>query len=437
MRKIFVLLFLILSAKFYASAQGHKIEVSLPTNPDTTFYLAQHTDDGFFVKDTARSDHFGNMVFDGKNTLEPGMYVMLLQRKALFSFLLVDQYFQIIADSGKTNREVRFVGSKEAILYDEFLKQSNAKFKQVKTNNFTQEMYLFAQDYLLKAKNTLAEKVIRANLSPMGFKTLGKINTKQDSVLFNKQMLLTFWNNIDFTDERLANMPFIATKWKQYFELINTFSNDTLCKISDDLINKTNLSSPFRKKMIVRMANTFIGSKYQGHDSVYVHLAEKYMLNSDLFPDSSTQAINIGLVSSYKPNLIGKTLQNFTVADTLNRFFSLNTAKSPYFIVVFYDPGCHHCQDFIKELTAKQAEFKKNGVDIWLICNDLNKNSWMQFVRNLPINSFVHGFDLKRNLNIRQTFNVQTLPTVYLLDKNYKILANKKIKVTDYFNLLK
>ncbi len=439
MKKKIVLLFAILICGFITQAQNHRIEIDLHAYPDTTFYLAQNTDDGFFIKDTARTNRDGQMIFEGKNTLDVGFYALLLHRKVIFTFLLVDQYFKIVADTGKANRNIRFIGSKESSLYNDFLKESNTRYNEVKVNNpakVTQEMYLFAQNYLLKAQNTFAEKVIKANLSPLGFQMLNNLSTKQDSISFNKQFLQYYWDNIDFKDDRIASLPLFTTKWDKYFALIGSLKLDTLCSIADNLINRTQPTSEFRKKLIVRIANSFIGSKNLGLDSVYVHISEKHLINSTLFADSSTQKINKDLVASYKPNLVGKVLLDFTVADTLNKFYSLNAEKSPYLLVVFYDPNCHHCQEFVKELLKKQTELNQASMSVWLICNDHNHLEWKNYLRTLPPNTFVHGFDLSNRIDIRKKYNVQSLPTVYLLNKDKKILVNKKWKVVDYFQFV-
>jgi thiol-disulfide isomerase/thioredoxin len=98
----------------------------------------------------------------------------------------------------------------------------------------------------------------------------------------------------------------------------------------------------------------------------------------------------------------------------------LSDIKSKYTLVVFGASWCPKCKEEIPEIAKYYQDWKKNGVEVLLVSLDDNDMDFINFASAFP---FISVCDHQKwNSPIAQSYYVFSTPTMYLLDKEQKII---------------
>lgn len=188
------------------------------------------------------------------------------------------------------------------------------------------------------------------------------------------------------------------------------------------------------KKMLVENSSTYMAL-------FMLQLRSKSFTPADLeelFPvlakDYLQTPAGIRLTDFMKHNKsleIGQFLPDFTYVDQFQKKFSLNQVKgSRGTLVVFWASWCGPCRQEIPELKKLYAKYKNKGISIVSISTDHNITEWKKALlyekmswpnlSNLPGNS----------KEINQTYNLNAIPSMFLLDKDNKIIIADEFEMT-------
>jgi thiol-disulfide isomerase/thioredoxin len=89
-------------------------------------------------------------------------------------------------------------------------------------------------------------------------------------------------------------------------------------------------------------------------------------------------------------------------------------------LVVFGASWCPKCTEEIPEIAKRYSKWNEKGIEVVFISLDENRTSFESFANDFP---FISYSDLKKwNSPIVKDFYVSGTPTLFLLDKNRKIL---------------
>jgi thiol-disulfide isomerase/thioredoxin len=145
--------------------------------------------------------------------------------------------------------------------------------------------------------------------------------------------------------------------------------------------------------------------------------------------------------------LIGETAANLEFADTAGKPKALYDVDAPYTVVIFWDPNCGHCKDEIPRVDSiYRASWQKKGVKIYAVLSEGEKlkSEWISFINAKKIGDWIHVYQTKASVEeetknqrptFRQLYNVEVTPTMYLLDKEKRIIA-KKLTIEQMNDLL-
>ncbi|MCC5916357.1 MAG: TlpA family protein disulfide reductase [Cryomorphaceae bacterium] len=98
----------------------------------------------------------------------------------------------------------------------------------------------------------------------------------------------------------------------------------------------------------------------------------------------------------------------------------LSEFKSEYTVVVFGASWCPKCTEEIPQMAQLYEKWKANGVEVLFVSLDQDEKSFRDFSQNLPFTSIC---DFKKwEGKVVNDYYVFATPTMYLLDKNLKIV---------------
>ena len=416
---------------------------------DSSMVLAHWYRSGtqYIPKDTARMDAEGRFVFEGAKALPQGLYLVLTPKQRYMEFIVDDkQTFSFVTDTASFIKAMRVTGSTENEKFYDY-QQALAKFyeeaqvidiqRKMRNDAVSTAMFNKQQNELAKKANTLrvdfiannkglfAAKVVSANSEPEVPEAPKAANGRPDSTWTFNYYKAHYWDNIDLTDERFLLTPVYQRKLERYIKELTVQQSDSLIKEADMLAEKTKASKEMNLYTIYWITSEYERPKVLGTDGVFIHMAEKYYLTGIMpLSDSAALAKVKEKVNTMKPLLIGKVLPPLSVSDTLRRPINYAGIKADYLIVFLYDVDCGHCRKAIPDVKKYIDANRGKGIQILAVPTpNGSPEAWKKLIREFKIQNWINGYDYDFRTDFRHQYDVFTTPTVYVLDKEKKIIG--------------
>jgi thiol-disulfide isomerase/thioredoxin len=446
-----------------AGAQGYRITATMKGGAGY-LYLGYYFGDQKFLQDSALMDKKGTAVFEGKKRLPGGLYILVDPEKSRFFDLVIDknQNFSVTTDTSfvllkltgsKENNDLKIYQDFNNVLFRNFpsfqSELSNAKNKKdsLTAQEKMNAVYLKAQQwrdsFTLANPDEFLSLMFRLMREP-DYKIEG--TKREDTLNAIYKYKEDYWKDISYADIRLLRTPVFESRLSKYLEYVVPRHPDSLKLEIDRFILYSRTDTTMFKYYISRFTNEFMASKYMGLDVVFLHLFEKYYLTGQvtwLGEKDSTLIYNRAY--NLMGNIIGEPAADMSMLDKDDRPKNLYSIASPYTLVVFWDPDCGHCREQVPIIDSLyKAGWNKKGIKVVGVLVDTIrtdpskwpavKSKWTDYINKNGLTEWIHLYqpfamredERRRNIpNFRQNYDVYQTPTIYLLDKDKRIVAKK------------
>lgn len=440
-----------------ANSQGYRVTLNTPNFKSGLTYLIYYYGANMNIEDSALINEKGIAVFKKDKALPPGIYSIVFPGKAKMVDFLVskEQLISITADTADLINKTVINGSKENALFQQYQKYISVKGQELQKEQEAYKLSASQPDSLLHQKNYTSlnnelnqyrENIIKQNpeaMLTMLFQSMkspvvpiAKPVTKDDSINNYNYYKKHYWDGITFMDDAIIRTPFFLPKVEKYFREVLVPAPDSIIKEADFLLLLARSNTNMYQFLLNWLTDEYIYPKYMGQDAVFVHLFEKYhskgvsgWLNEKQLTTISNRAYML------MANLIGEKAADLELTDTTEKISSLYNVKAEYTVVCFWDPTCGHCREEVPRLDSfYRAKWKTLGVKIYAVLTENEKAKWLEFIREKNLKEWVHVYQteeskkeegLSQKPGFRQLYDVTQTPTIYLLDKEKRIIAKK------------
>jgi thiol-disulfide isomerase/thioredoxin len=453
----------LLQAAIVLAQNGYEIKVTLTPFKNEYIYLGHYSGKQYPIVDSVKLNEKGEGVFSGAKKLGGGIYLVVFPAKNSFFEILIDkqQHFSVIADTATLKTQKSFINSPDNVLFNNYqsfmgergraidsvrkklaaaitAKDSTYWNGQLKKTDSTITAYrknIISQspDNILSTLLHLMEEpeVPAAGKHPGG---------KYDSAFAYRYFKDHYWDGINFYDERIARTPasLFDERVDKYYNTLVFPNPDSVIKELDWMLGYASINEEMTRYLLVKFINRYLNQKYMWEDAVFVHLYQKYFSQKE-YPWLTAQGKKIITDRAYSlmSNIMGNAAENISLPDTTGKIRSLYTDTSRFTIVCFWDPTCGHCQELLPVLDSMyKAKWKAVGVKMFAVAKETTgtKKDWLSFIKEHHLQHWTNVYYSKQEEKTRldanipgysQLYDVQTLPTVYLLDKDKRIVAKK------------
>ena len=469
MRRLLIALFVLLSVSTFGQKKGYEIEFNIDGCQEGTAILAYYYGDKQYIKDSTKIDANGSFTFKGDEVLDEGIYITVMPPDNKYFEVIIDadQHFVMSSKYGTPVKSMKVTGSEENKRfygYLNFLNQQKAKSEPLSkqaeslqkadsigyrdTDEFKklqeqmavvdEEVKDYKNKFIEDYPNALLSKVFLASKDPDVPEPPVLENGKTDSTFTWRYFKDHYWDNVDFSDDRIIRTPVFHNKLQRFMTKTIYQIPDSIIKEATLLVDKTQKSKELFKYTVFWITSHFETSKQMGMDAVFVHMAKNYYMTGQAFWADSTTIAKIGeRARKLDYSLIGKTAPNLIMKDTSGVFQVLHGIQKDYTIAYFWDPECGHC----KKVTPKVKEFYdkfKNELDVEVYGVNTNadeRDSWLKYINENNLN-WINVEDPEQKTAYKYLYDIYSTPVIYLLDKDKKIIA-KRLGAEDLENFIR
>ncbi|MDX1652929.1 MAG: thioredoxin-like domain-containing protein [Brumimicrobium sp.] len=472
--KALTVLFFLITVNLISYSQELKFKIE--GIPDTTVHLVKYVGSKLYYADTAQIKK-GMVRFDGSKQ-EPGILAVLLPGQRYFEFIYNDEEVYIETKSPNFIENMVVKKSKENKIFLDYIREIQSSSLKAKELN-EQKSKLDPSDKegitkisseidaIGKSVTDYQKNLVKSNPSTFVAKVVRMSSdvvipeppknpdgSLVDSSYSYKYLRDHYFENIDFSDDRLVNTPVLQKKLEYYYSDRMLLQHpDTLIKYLTRVVDSipegsmmyrffvTNLTSHFEKSKIMGMdkvMNVFVDRYYcardkEGNPKGYWMDSEKL---DDLCKDTKTR---LRLVQGVIP-------PNIILPDSTNIVWhSLYDIDKEYIILYFWDPNCGHCKKETPKLqTLYDKKLRDRGIEIFAVGKATGDDfeAWKKFIRDNNLSFINVGVTEKiyqqakknprelipskttlESLNYQETYDIFSTPRVWVLDADKKIIA--------------
>ncbi len=463
--KLFSLIILLFCGfSVFAQTDGYEIHVQVKPFKDQYVYLGYYSGKQLPVIDSVKLDDNCEGVFKGSPKLGGGIYLIGYPGKNGFFEMLIDkqQNFSLIVDTSTLMKDgVRFINSPDNEAFAQYqqtmstegraMEAAKAELSNAKNakdsahwNSEIKKIDSGIQSYREKLIREDSGSILsvllitmREPVLPPGLKNP---KNKEDSIKSYHYFKDHYWDGVNFWDERLARTPsaLFDAKLDKYFDQLVVQQPDSVIKEIDWMLGYASISDEMTKFLLLKFVNRYLVQKYMWEDAVFVHLFEKYFSNKT-YPWLTEEGRKTITDRAYNlmANITGTAAADIELPDTSGTKRSLYSLKAPYTIVCFWDPNCGHCREIVPKLDSiYKTKWKAQGIRVFAVGKetDSKRTDWIKFIHEHSLQDWINVYYSKADEKARvesgvpgysQLYDVQSFPTLYLLDKDKRIIAKK------------
>lgn len=441
------------------------IEGCKPGNVVLAYYYGNKQ----YIKDSTRVDESGKFVFNGDEALDQGIYIVVLPPDNKYFEVIVDadQHFSMTSKYDTPVKSMKVSGNEENARFYKYLQFLNDQKKksepltaqikeleaadstgfkdspefekiQEKISAIDQEVKDYKNKFIKDYPNALMSKVFLASKDPEVPDAPVLENGKVDSTFTWRYFKDHYWDNVDFTDDRILRTPVYHSKLERYMTKTIYQIPDSIIKEATLLVDKTLKSKELFKYTVFWITSHFETSKQMGMDAVFVHMAQNYYMTGQAFWADSTTIAKIGeRAQKLSYSLIGNVAPNLIMNDSVGKTHVLHAVPTDYTIAYFWDPTCGHC----KKVTPKVKEFYdkfKNELSVEVFAVNTNakeRDEWIKYIKENDLD-WINVEDPEQKTAYKYLYDIYSTPVIYLLDKDKKLIA-KRIGAEDLENFIR
>lgn len=443
------------------TSTGYQIKVSFKPFKNQYIYLGHYFGRSYPIIDSAKLNDKGEAIFKGTKKLQGGIYLIGYPNKTGFFEILVDkqQNFSVIADTATLRSGIKFVNSPDNILFTTYQQRMGVTGKQVadlqeqlkKATNkkdsttitdqlvkLNQQIVDYRESLIKKDPKNILSTLLITMREPILTGRFKEPKNKQDSIDSYNFYKDHYWDGVYFWDARLAYTTLFEDKIDKYFEQLVVTHPDSVIKELDRMLGPASVSEEMTRFLLVKFVNRYLNQKYMWEDKVFIHLFERYFSNKTYsWLNDKGQKTITDRAYSLMMNVLGTNASDIELPDIAGNPATLYEVRSDLTLVVFWDPTCGHCKEVLPQIDSFYiAKWKGLGVKIFAVGKetDGSKKDWSDFINEHKLQEWTHVYYSKADDKARtdanipgysQLYDIQTFPTLYLLDNEKRIVAKK------------
>lgn len=229
-----------------------------------------------------------------------------------------------------------------------------------------------------------------------------------------------YWDDIDWNDESLIRTPIVPDRIQEYMVAFSGGTDTGFMNAIDLLAGKASENPMVKQFVLYTLLEGFYSSK---KDAMCLYILEDYIYG-DSCGDTDIDAVLERKALSVANLQLGKQPPGFRLKGHDNSTVDLYqiAAQNEYTLLMFWSSWCHKCEQEIPVLKGVYDSYKDRGFEVVGVSLDLDRGAWMGAIneRQIPWPNVCEF--LQYDAPVVKDYRVNATPTLFLIDKNLKIV---------------
>lgn len=236
--------------------------------------------------------------------------------------------------------------------------------------------------------------------------------------------LLHYWEDFDFTDTAAVMNPEIGEqKLVDFIAAFPNVSDSVRTQAIHNMLAKAEETPASFDYFAGQFEHYLYNPNSPVRNDLYYESVLTFLVDSEKISEAERLGY-INLLKLVRKNQVGTEAENFRFLLPDGGNSSLDEIDAPLTILFFYEPGCSFCETSIDQLEESpfvQDMISKKNLDIVAIYPYGDLGIWKGYQERIPVN-WINGFDSRNQILERKLYDIRATPTIYLLDKDKKVL---------------
>ena len=247
-----------------------------------------------------------------------------------------------------------------------------------------------------------------------------------------------YWDKFDFTDTTLIHFPEITEQaTSNYIDMMKYVPAKVAASSIKEMMSKASTDS----SMFVYFSGLYEKYLYDPNSPMRDESLYIYVLDAVLeapFLDEVSKIRPAHLLELALKNRVGEPATDFTYTLVDGKKGTLYRTKADCLLLFFYNPDCHACKEITDQLAASPFVtewIKNNKLKILAVYPDEDLEAWKKHISYMPA-GWINSYDSTVSLKYDEIYDLKAIPTLYLLDKDKKVVL-KDVTFNQVENYLK
>lgn len=337
------------------------------------------------------------------------------------------EYYEFLKNENKANMQLDIL--EQLVQFfpkeDEFYPQIKTRFEKI-----SRKQKVFTGKLIREYPNTLATRIIKS-------RTLPDVDFEMKPEEKKNYLKTHYFDHVDFGDTLLLYTNVISSKAVDFIKLYLDRNLDkpaqdkAYCQAVDTLMAKSRKSN--RMYNYIR-SYILAGFEKLDNEELMGYILEKYPETDRCEDDKQTKNIRLRIEGSKKLP-VGGVAPVLKTMDVEGSMVTYDQVKTDYTLLIFWASWCPHCQQILPRIRNIYDSQNPKKIEIIAFSIDTVKKDWVNFIKNNDL-KWINCSDLKGwNSKTALDYYIYATPTMFLLDRNRKIVA-KPIRFEELVNAL-
>jgi len=250
------------------------------------------------------------------------------------------------------------------------------------------------------------------------------VENSDNEVMFN-YILKHYWDFIPVREPHTIYSSAFFEKLKHFVGLLASTNEAEAKQAINRLLTKA-VCNGESYKLIVQLLDKLLNDKtvLTRNENLGIHLLEQAEA-SYLFSDEEKKGYK-KKKALIELNKVGTTAKGLLLETPNKEDLKLSQIHTEYIILYFFDPTNDACKQntiFLQHNPFISLALTEKRLKILAIYTKNNYEAWHKWA--VSETKWTHGWDKNNTIKNKNLYDLSTLPTIYLLDKNKKVLMKE------------
>jgi hypothetical protein len=240
-----------------------------------------------------------------------------------------------------------------------------------------------------------------------------------------------YWDTFDFADTTLiGNADYTEQAMSDYLSVIRNAPQEVYTQSIEGMFRRAaTYKTMFQHFAELSEKYLFDPNSPYRNDELYIAVLQSVLANPSL--DQWERIRPEEQLRMQLKNRLGTSATDFTYTLASGAQGKLYGIKAPYTLIFINNPGCPACRQTTEQIEATpylQEMIDQGKLVVLYFYPDADVDAWREYIPNIP-SEWINDYDKELTMRTNELYDLKAIPTLYLLDKNKRVILRDETSV--------